>query len=67
MRRRILAVHALAALAPGCAISARTMGMHDPTIDVVKALAEAQVATVQAITAALSRAQANACAIPEVR
>lgn len=63
----VLAIVALAAsVSSGCAFSARTVGMHDPTIDVVQSLAATQTATIKALTDALTVAQRGACPVPEV-
>jgi len=62
MKKNVVVLAAL--VAGGCAWQARTVGMRDPVIEIVKAMTEAQTASIRAITEALSRAQATACFAP---
>lgn len=55
-----LILAALLAL-PACSVT--LPGTRNPTVEVARIMAEAQVATVQAITAALSKADASACEV----
>lgn len=48
---------------PACAGSFRSFGMQDPTVESVRALAQVQVETIKALTAALTKAQASACEV----
>ncbi len=60
MKRRTLILAALLAL-PACAI--RPPWEADPSVSIARILAQAQVQTVQAITAALSKADSTACEV----
>jgi len=55
----------LAFFSTGCAFSGRTMGMHDPIIDSVQAMATANAQIVASVTAALEKVAASACHVPE--
>ncbi len=54
----------LALCVSGCGATFTTAGMENPQVAIVRAMAESQTATIQALTAALSRAQAQACPLP---
>ena len=56
----------LVALTVGCAATYRTIGMKEPSVEIVRALAAAQTSAIKALTDALTRAQATACPTPEV-
>lgn len=60
------AVVALSILCSGCAWSARSAGMQDPSVEIARTLAATQASTVKALTEALVAAQAKACPV-EVR
>ena len=53
----------LAALLALPACTFKLPGMRDPGVEIARIMAEAQVATVQAITAALTRADSTACEV----
>ena len=53
----------LAALLCSPACSLTLPGTRNPTVEVARIMAEAQVATVQAITAALTKADSTACEV----
>lgn len=57
----------LAILSSGCSATFRTVGSHDPVVDVVQAMALQQTTTLQALTLALTRAQALSCPVEVVR
>ena len=46
---------------PACTF--KLPGMRDPGVEIARIMAEAQVATVQAITAAFTKADATACEV----
>ena len=58
--RRVLAILALLSL-PGCAL--KLPGTIDPTAEVARIIAAAQTEAVKATTAAMSKADAAACAV----
>lgn len=62
MRTRAITLCALLAL-PGCALSTRTVGMEDPSVEIVRALAASQTASIKALTDALASAQKSACEV----
>ena len=55
-----LVIAALLAL-PACTF--KLPGMRDPGVEIARIMADAQIKTVQAITAALSKADASACEV----
>jgi hypothetical protein len=55
------------ALTSGCALSTRTLGMQDPSVEITRALAASQTAAIKALTDALTAAATKACTVPEVR
>lgn len=55
-----LVLAALLAL-PACSVT--LPGTRNPTVEVARIMAEAQVATVQAITAAFTKADSTACEV----
>lgn len=58
MRRTVI----LAALLSG-ACTFKLPGMRDPGVEIARIIADAQVKTVQAVTAAMAKAQAGACEV----
>jgi len=48
---------------PGCAATYRTVGMQDPAVEMVRALAATQTSTIKALTDALTAAQKSACPV----
>ena len=58
--RRTLAILALLSLY-GCAL--KLPGTQDPTVEVARIIAAAQTEAIRAITAAMSKADAAACAV----
>lgn len=48
---------------PGCALSTRTVGMEDSSVEIVRALAATQTSTIKALTDALTAAQKSACEV----
>ena len=59
MRRAIIIAAMLAA--PACTV--KLPGMRDPGVEIARILAEAQVKTVESITAMMTKAQAGACEV----
>ena len=57
-----LAIFALA-MCTGCAYSGRTVGMQDPSVEIVRTLAAAQAQSIRALTEALAAAQKTACEV----
>lgn len=64
--KKTIAFLALVGLS-GCAYSARTVGMQDPSVEIVRTLAAAQAQSIKSLTDALVRAQATSCVVPEIR
>ncbi len=58
--KRATAILALLSL-PGCAL--KLPGTQDPTVEVARIIAAAQTEAIKAITAAMSKADASACAV----
>lgn len=48
---------------PGCALSTRTIGMQDSSVEIVRALSSAQTEAIKALMAALVKAQENVCGV----
>lgn len=59
------AIGLVALFGAGCGATFRTVGMEDPSVEMVRALASTQTATIKALTEALTRAAATACPVPE--
>lgn len=57
--RRILALAAAAVISSACTLA--LPGQHNPGVEIAKIMADAQIKTVQAITAAFTKADAAAC------
>lgn len=62
MTRRF-ALCALVAFTAACGASFRTVGMQDPGVEMVRALAATQTSTIKALTDALTAAQKSACEV----
>lgn len=60
---RVIAAVALIGLT-GCAISTRTIGMEDPTVQAIRAVVDANKAMTEAITVALTAAATKSCEVP---
>jgi hypothetical protein len=65
--KRTQAIWAIAALSvalsTACAASFRTVGMEDPSVEIVRALSATQASTIKALTDALTVAQKLACEV----
>lgn len=61
MKRSTIVILALAL--SGCAAGFRTVGMEDPSVEIVRALAATQTSTIKALTDALTAAQKSACEV----
>lgn len=55
------AIVLLALLSSACAGSFRSIGMEDPSVEIVRSMSAAQSATIKSLMEALVQAQANAC------
>ena len=61
MKSRIPVVIASALIASACTV--KLPGMRDPGVEIARIMAEAQVKTVESITAMMTKAQASACEV----
>jgi len=65
MKLRIQVVVASALIASACTV--KLPGMRDPGVEIARILADAQIKTVQAITEAFTKVEANECRVPELK